>query len=105
MRTPKTYSQCIGEDYGENNILRKNAMTEDFDPNFSEYWVKCGKSFKSQLALIRTAASNGLFNDSSSKPSLAWNANRADPRDKLWLTRLEQLKLTRRLMGVAWPHI
>ena len=52
-------------------ILRKNAIKKHFHANFPEYWVKCWKSFRSQLALIRTAASNGLFN----QPSLAWKAN------------------------------
>ena len=58
----------------ESNNLRKSAMMKAFD-NFPEYWVKCWKSFRSQLALIQTAASNGLFNDSLSQPSLAWKAN------------------------------
>ena len=39
VKTPKTYSQYIGEDYRESNILRQNAMTKDFHANFPEYWL------------------------------------------------------------------
>lgn len=80
-----------------NEILRKNAIKKDVHANFPEYWVKCWKSFRSQLALIRTAASSGVFNDSSSEPTLAWKANaaaRADPRE--CANEAVAVKLTRR---------
>ena len=41
--------------------MRLGRLAKDFD-NFPEHWVQCGKSCRSQLALIRIAASNGFFN-------------------------------------------